>query len=747
MSAAPNSDYQYQVGGSLSESATTYVKRQADTDFCQGLKAGEYCYVLNSRQMGKSSLRVQTMKTLKNQGVACAAIEMRDICSHELTQDEFYGGFVSLLISGFDLEIDVGDWWRKYNYITPSLRLSKFVEEEFLEKVTQNNIVVFVDEIDSVLSLEFKDDFLAFIRSCYNKRADTPKYNRLTFALLGVAAPADLIKDKVNSPYNIGGRIIELTGFQLDRTGPLQEGLSGKVSNPKALLKEVLEWTGGQPFLTQSLCQLILDYSPPIPANGEAECVKRIVRSRMIENWQAQDKQQHFKTISERILRRGGNTARLLELYQQILQQEEIAADDSPEQIELRLSGLVVKQQGKLRVYNRVYASVFDQVWVDTELSKLRPYAEALEEAWVASNYQDKSQLLRGEELQDAPTWAAGRRLSAQNHDSFNASQEAEENSRLPRLHWLPALKKAISLGLLLVPIIIWAVNDKNWYRLHKDGSIWHGLVRLDNNPKNIAIDADGNGLYQLHDSGWIRQYKGKGEPCVNVSKPCLGWVRLDNNPKTIAIDANANGLYQLHNDDRSIWQYSGMPCNNNECRGWVRLGIQELIGRKDFRWEPAIEKEDNNPKTRTQFNFETKEEGWSFDGNAGLDYDRRFEHSGRGNGWVRATSGWNAILNHVNVKPNSNCQVTAWLRTSDTLTDGYISVRPLNSDGTLGNVINEVKLVGVGPPNPQNKDYNHYLFDFNSGSSNKVLFYVGLWGNGRDSLIQVDDVAIYCKY
>jgi signal transduction histidine kinase len=145
------------------------------------------------------------------------------------------------------------------------------------------------------------------------------------------------------------------------------------------------------------------------------------VRSHIIENWETQDNPEHLRTIRDRVLCSEQHTGRLLGLYQQILRQVEVEGDNSIEQKELRLSGLVVKQQSRLRIYNRIYASVFNLSWVDKELAKLRPYATQLT-AWLASNCQDESQLLRGNILQEAQVWAEGKSLSYEDYKFLSAS-------------------------------------------------------------------------------------------------------------------------------------------------------------------------------------------------------------------------------------------------------------------------------------------------------------------------------------
>ena len=369
-SATYHANY-YKVGGSLDYQHPTYIVRQADHELYQRLQNGDFCYVLNSRQMGKSSLRVQMMKRLQQEGYKCASIDMMRIGS-DVTPAEWYGGLVSELIRGFGLtaKISFSGWWRDRDLLSPLQRLGEFIEDVLLVEFSQN-VVIFIDEIDSILKFSFRNDFFAFVRACYNKRADQPDYQRLTFAFLGVATPADLIADRNRTPFNIG-RAIALKGFQPDEVQPLAQGLEAVATNPQAVLREVLNWTGGQPFLTQKLCSLIAASPTPIPKGREARAVEAIVKAKILSNWQAQDEPEHLRTIRDRLLSDESQRPKLLRLYRQVLLKG-VAADGSSEQMLLRLSGVAVQQQNQLWAYNRIYKTLFNLDWVEQEMAQCSP--------------------------------------------------------------------------------------------------------------------------------------------------------------------------------------------------------------------------------------------------------------------------------------------------------------------------------------------------------------------------------------
>ncbi|AFY91777.1 AAA-like domain-containing protein [Chamaesiphon minutus] len=405
--------YEYRVGGSLPEHAPSYAIRRADRDFYDGLKAGDFCYVFNSRQMGKTSLLVRTLHRLRGEGVACTTIDVSGRGSGNIQPEQWYAGIAYTLVKDFKLANPLQfmkSWWQERDFLPPPQRLAEFIETVLLPNTT-TPLAIFIDEIDSTLSLDFStDDFFAIIRSCYDRRATNPDYQRLTFALIGVATPSDLIADKRRTPFNVG-RAIELTGFTLAEASPLAIGLMELTDNPQATLANILEWTGGQPFLTQKLCYLLTQSNLFVRSNDAVAVIKKLVQAEILEDWESKDNPPHFKTIAARLTASETRSSSLLGLYRQILTDRSISIDNLPEERELQLSGITVKFGDRLRVANPIYAEIFNRSWVDKQLASFRPYGTAVKE-WLESNKQDNSRLLRGKALEDALTWSKGKNLS-----------------------------------------------------------------------------------------------------------------------------------------------------------------------------------------------------------------------------------------------------------------------------------------------------------------------------------------------
>ncbi len=239
---------QYQIGGTLTKNAPSYVERRSDFELYEALKQGEFCYILNSRQMGKSSLLVRTKERLQQEGFKCTVIDLTVVGGENITPLQWYKGIIADLWSGLNLskKLNFKAWWREQEDISLLQILSLFLEELLLVHFPNERLFIFLDEIDSILSLNFSvDDFFALIRFCYNQRAINPAYKRITFAIFGVGTPSDLIQDQNRTPFNIG-RAIQLAGFDLPEAAPLAQGLKIKEGNAQAIFKEVLNWTGGR---------------------------------------------------------------------------------------------------------------------------------------------------------------------------------------------------------------------------------------------------------------------------------------------------------------------------------------------------------------------------------------------------------------------------------------------------------------------------------------------------------------------
>ncbi len=356
----------HSTGGSLSADDPTYVDRKQDVELLEKLLKGEYCYVFNARQMGKSSLRVKVIDKLRAKGHQCLSIDMSILSEFSISKESWYDGFFGEILERCDLENSSNsqDWIASQRNLGNLKRWKLLIEEILFGNFPTQKIYIFIDEIDTLGKCYFKDEILGFIRSCYNRRAEDKNsdYHRLVFGFFGAATPGDLIKNRWHTPFNIGHGI-ELTELSFTEAGKrLIQGLKDYVEEPYVVLQKVFDWSGGQPFLTQKLCQIIVDY-----AESNRPDVDKLIEENILNDWEEKDNPPHLKYIRDYLV----SDIELLRLYQKVLKQREVKFNNSQIQMSLRLSGVVLKKQSKLAVFNKIYQTIFNQDWVEEQLANL----------------------------------------------------------------------------------------------------------------------------------------------------------------------------------------------------------------------------------------------------------------------------------------------------------------------------------------------------------------------------------------
>lgn len=354
----------YVAGGTVPVGSAAYVTRRADEDLFNDLLRGEFCYILTSRQMGKSSLMARTAARLREEGLLVGVIDLTSI-GHDLDREQWYYSLLMNLAGVLRMRKELRAFWEEREDLPPLQRWMEALRFVLTERPS-DRLVIFIDEIDTVLALPFEaGEFFAAIRSCLNRRSENPEFERLTLCLLGVANPSDLISDTRLTPFNIGRRI-ELNDFTEHEARALEAGLGSEEIVRRAVLERVLHWTGGHPYLTQRLCQALVESGEVIaPELADRLCDSLFLSSR------AREQDDNLIFVRDRLLKHETvmkseeELAALLDLYRQVWLRKPVHDDKAVRLIGvLRLSGIVRSEEGLLRVRNRIYAQVFDGHWI-----------------------------------------------------------------------------------------------------------------------------------------------------------------------------------------------------------------------------------------------------------------------------------------------------------------------------------------------------------------------------------------------
>lgn len=353
--------FQFVAGGAVQAGGGIYLERDADRALLRHCLDGDFTYILTSRQMGKSSLMYRAAERLVDAGARPVIIDLTELGA-QTTADQWYKGFLLLVQEQLDLSESASSWWDAHGQYAYANRLIRYLREVVLVE-RQERVVLFVDEIDTTLRLDFTDDFYAAIRFLYQTRAMDLVLQRISFVLIGVATPNDLIKDASRTPFNIGHRI-ELTDFSNQEAAALADHLAVPPDVRGDLIYWILRSTGGHPYLTLRVLRSLAENPPPA---WTADAVDGRLHELFLGT--AGESDTNLQFVRDMLTKKAENREAVLKAYESIRSGARVP-DREHDQVTswLKLSGMVRREGELLKVRNPIYEKVFDESWTSDHL-------------------------------------------------------------------------------------------------------------------------------------------------------------------------------------------------------------------------------------------------------------------------------------------------------------------------------------------------------------------------------------------
>lgn len=394
-----------------------YVQRSVDTKLATLLSSGQWVLLLGPKFSGKSSLRLRTARALlaghtdepqtdTQPPHRCGHLELRNL--QATSAGAVYQGLCTMLAADLRLP-SCSTFWQHHSGIPPVERFVLYLREEVLARYP-GPVTLFFDDIEALRELPLQlDELWTALRVLHEARDGDQVLQQLRLCLSSSFRPEQLCSAVASSVFSVTHNLL-LPDFSRAELADFAPALTTLCHDPdesaETWLDAIYDWTGGQPYWTQHLCQQLVARAPSPSLSQQALPVSTRVQ-RTVQMLLLRDGIEEEPCLQETAQRaRQSDLAGLLfPQYRRLLSGGTAAIEAQPGlQLELLLCGLATDISDgtgpqRLRPRNQVLTQALDEEWArEQEVRQL--LAAAL------TGSEDKRGTLRGAALKTAQAWA-----------------------------------------------------------------------------------------------------------------------------------------------------------------------------------------------------------------------------------------------------------------------------------------------------------------------------------------------------
>lgn len=324
--------------GTMGADSHYYIERETDA-VAQAVigQIGVTVTIKGPRQVGKSSLLIRLQQSARAMGKRVVYIDFQMLMSMLADAKTFFRQFCRLITFQVGLEDRTEDLWTMP--LPNTFRATEYMARHLLGKLDRQ-LVLTMDEVETVFGAGFRTDFFGMLRNWHNNRAFDPVWKRLDLTLVTSTEPYFFIDNLNQSPFNVG-TVAELQPFTIGQVSELNRRHGAPLTGGEvAAVHQLLH---GHPYLTRRAFYLV--------------ATEQLAVDQLFARTTAADGP--FADHLRALLLRLHEQEKLVPALRQIVLEQR--CDDELAFFRLRGAGLVRRDNGAALPANQLYATFFGE--------------------------------------------------------------------------------------------------------------------------------------------------------------------------------------------------------------------------------------------------------------------------------------------------------------------------------------------------------------------------------------------------